>query len=138
VAIARKFVLLSLFLLIGNPGNSLAQEDGDEGEDPVQALPKPSMRLDAEQGDRIRAPTPGMRSATPIEIPFWPAIDPRRNPGLFKALPLPIPGDKVTEGQEGRYRFRENTDGLVMGQTRFGYAYFYNREQYRQFLRRYP
>jgi hypothetical protein len=128
--------LICALALLG-VGQVTAQE-GDEGEDPIQALPKPAMKLGDEQGTVIRAPTPGMRGATPIEIPFWPAIDPRRHPDLFKALPLPIPGDRISTGRQGQYEFKENADGLVMGQTRFGYAYFYRREQYYDFLRRYP
>lgn len=128
--------LVCILVLLGS-GNVAAQ-GGDEGEDPIQALPKPTMKLGDEKGTVIRAPTPGMRGATPIEIPFWPAIDPRKHPDLFKALPLPIPGDRIYTGRQGQYEFKENADGLVMGQIRLGYAYFYNREQYRDFLRRYP
>lgn len=129
-------VLFFALVLLGSV--NVAAQEGDDGEDPIQALPQPSMKLGNEQGTVIRAPTPGMRGATPIEIPFWPAIDPRRHPDLFKALPLPIPGDRISTGRQGQYQFKENADGLIMGQTRFGYAYFYNREQYRDFLRRHP
>lgn len=135
-ALQTASALACVFALLG--AGQVAAQEGDDGEDPIQERPKPSMRLGDEQGTVIRAPTPGMRGATPIEIPFWPAIDPRTHPDLFKALPLPIPGADIATGRQGEYEFKENADGLVMGRTRFGYAYFYDRQQYRDFLRRYP
>ena len=114
-----------------------AQEEG-EGEDPIQARPVPSMKMGGQQGPVVRPPTAGARGATPIEIPFWPAINPRANPGLFKVLPLPLPGNQITEGRHGRYAFKRNEQGLVMGQTRYGYAYFHDEGEYLAFLRDNP
>lgn len=114
-----------------------AQEEGD-GEDPIQARPVPSMKMGGQQAPVVRPPTAGARGATPIEIPFWPAIDPRANPGLFKVLPLPLPGNQVAEGRHGRYAFKRNEKGLIMGQTRYGYAYFHDEDEYLAFLRENP
>ena len=38
----------------------------------------------------------------------------------------------------GRYSFKQNENGVIMGQTRFGYAFFKNRADYEAFLRRFP
>lgn len=60
--------------------------------------------------------------------------DPRRMPGVFSVLPLPLPGT-ARLGRVGNFTFATLPDGTIYGDTNFGYARFANTEAYHAFLR---
>ncbi|MCG6901403.1 MAG: hypothetical protein LJE68_01865 [Rhodobacter sp.] len=102
----------------------------------------------------MRMPGVGNSSATPIEIPrinpddpvaVLPLplplpgrgieqIDPRRLPGAFSALPVPLP-NPVAINREGRFSYAVLADKTIYGDTNFGYAHFGSLNDYQRFLR---
>ena len=100
----------------------------------------------------IEIPGAGRYGATPIEIPGKSrddlvavipipipgpqaeTLNPRRAPGQFSALPLPIPDPRAIE-KIGDFVYAVLPDGTIYGDTNFGYSRFDTLDTYRRFLR---
>ena len=78
-------------------------------------------------------------AATPIEIPYVDPDSPRANPktcpNCFSMKPIPITG-QVKSGKIGRFDYKIDELGTVIGRTPYGYAKFKNLDTYRRFLNR--
>ena len=71
--------------------------------------------------------------AVAVRIPQWEQIYPAQHPGLFKGGPGTMAGDTIVMDKIDGFTYRANEDGLVMGQTRFGYAYFASLDSFEAF-----